>query len=113
MTRNRGTHTARADRLGHAAERLHLVDDGARALAQVISQRLDQVGASERVHHLGNAAGGMSDEFQLFSLSCPNIDTAHLSSCRMSCVLRAMRAENSVGRPIASVHGVKKKFGSC
>lgn len=25
-----------------------------------------------------------------------------VSSCRMSCVLRAMRAENSVGRPIAS-----------
>mmetsp|Transcript_13282 Transcript_13282/g.43127 ORF Transcript_13282/g.43127 Transcript_13282/m.43127 type:complete len:455 (+) Transcript_13282:79-1443(+) len=56
---------AGGDRLGHAAERLHLLDDGARLLDEPVGERLHHVGAAPRVNHVGNARLLGEDELRV------------------------------------------------
>ena len=54
---------ARLDRLGHAAERLDLLDELPRLVGEARGERLDVVAAAERVDHVGDA--GLLGEDQL------------------------------------------------
>jgi hypothetical protein len=50
------------DGLGHAAERLHLLDQLPRLVGEVLRQRLDIVGAAERIDDIGDAGLVFEDQ---------------------------------------------------